>query len=108
MKQKQSQSHKGQKAWNKGKKATNEHRNAISRGLKGHKGCEYNKIHYSKGVVQYDLKGNEINRFYSQKEAVRKTGFDYASIHLCCEGKRKTAKGYIWKYSSEVEQWENH
>lgn len=94
---------KGRSGYTKGISLSEEHKQRISEGLKGHKGCEYNKVHYSKGVIQYDLQGNEIARFYSQKEAVRQTGVNVSSIHYCCEGKYKTAGGYIWKYAKENE-----
>lgn len=36
--------------------------------------------------------------YYSAREAGRQTGVDRASISKCCNGKRKTAGGYHWKY----------
>lgn len=33
-------------------------------------------------------------------EAVRATGFNAWSIKQCCEGKRKTAYGYMWQYAT--------
>lgn len=59
------------------------------------KGFESEK---NRKVNQYDLQGNFLNSYYS---------IDYAksiygkSSHIveCCQGKRKQAKGYIWKYA---------
>lgn len=51
-----------------------------------------------KGVIQYDLNGNELARFESLKEASKKTGVHDTSIAKVCTGERKTAKGYVWKY----------
>ena len=47
-------------------------------------------------VAQYDLNGNEIKIWNSCKEIKEK----YRNIHLweALNGRRKTAKGYIWKY----------
>jgi len=45
-------------------------------------------------------KNNEILHFYpSLMEAERSTGTHHQHIYLCCTGKRKTAGGFIWKYS---------
>lgn len=34
----------------------------------------------------------------------QKYGFNHGSIIACCRGKRKTHKGYHWRYANEVEQ----
>lgn len=51
-------------------------------------------------VVQMDLHGNIINTFAILNEAGRKTGISPAHICDVCNGKRNTAGGYIWKYST--------
>lgn len=54
----------------------------------------------SKWVIQLS-KNNEILHFYpSTKEAFRVTGISSNKICECCNGKRKTSGGYIWKYAS--------
>ena len=50
-------------------------------------------------VIQFDLQGNEIARFESVNEAFRQTNIRH--ISEVASGKRKTAGGYIWKYSIE-------
>lgn len=51
----------------------------------------------SKPVEQYLL--NElIKKYTSAAEASRITNIDSTSIRMCCNGKRKSAGGYIWKY----------
>lgn len=56
-------------------------------------------------INQYDLKGNYIKTFPSFASAIKELkGDNYskgAITHLkdVCEGKRKTAYGFIWKYS---------
>ena len=50
-----------------------------------------------RGVIQKDLNGNIIDRFSSRLEAERKTGFKNQDIARCCNGKRKTHKGFIWE-----------
>lgn len=48
-------------------------------------------------VLQYDLKGNFIKEYVSIKEA-KKENKKCSKISACCQGKRKTAGGYVWKY----------
>lgn len=53
----------------------------------------------SKQVNQYDLTGNFIRSFPSTKEIERQLGFANNNIGACCNGKRKTAYGFIWEYA---------
>lgn len=53
----------------------------------------------SKCIVQINKKtGKVIREFFGATEVERKTGIHHQSIWECCNGKRKTAGGYIWKY----------
>ena len=54
----------------------------------------------SKPVLQYDLNGNLIKEWKSVNECGR-NGFNQGDICKCCNGKRKTAKGFIWVYKNE-------
>ena len=54
----------------------------------------------SKPVLQYDLNGNLIKEWKSINECGR-NGFHQGDICKCCNGKRKTAKGFIWVYKNE-------
>lgn len=47
-------------------------------------------------VYQYDKKYNLINTFDSITDAVKETGIK--TIWNCCNGRNKTAGGFIWKY----------
>ena len=51
-----------------------------------------------KRVIQYDFDGNEIARYRGQNEAGRLTGISGANISQVCNGKRKQAGGFIWRY----------
>jgi hypothetical protein len=51
-------------------------------------------------IDQFDLNGNFIKTFESMNIAVNETGVDYASICLCCRGKRISAKGFVFKYNN--------
>jgi hypothetical protein len=57
--------------------------------------------HSSKEVLQYDINGTVINKYGSAHEAMRQTGIDNKHISGVARGERKTAGGFIWKYSNE-------
>lgn len=58
----------------------------------------------AKPIIQYDKNGNIIKEWISFYEAARYINVEgnYKStiknIHACCNNKRKTAYGFIWKY----------
>ena len=54
----------------------------------------------SKPVIQYGLDFVEIQRFDSTKQAARETGVGSGNISKCCNGRTKTAGGYIWTFAS--------
>lgn len=47
-------------------------------------------------VIQYNLQGNFIKEYENACVATRETGIGH--LRECCDGKRKTAGGYIFKY----------
>ena len=53
----------------------------------------------SKPVSQFTLKNEFIKTYSSATEAEKETGTHYGNISMCCNGKRKTAGGYIWKFA---------
>lgn len=55
-------------------------------------------------VNQYTLDGQFIRRFGSIVEAANSLGL-YNGSHISdvCRGKRKQCKGYIWKYTTDVD-----
>ena len=85
----------------KGKKHSEETRNKIS---KSHKGKIFSEEHKrkiseanSKQVAQYTLDG-ELNKVWNSVMEAERNGFNQGHISECCQGKRKTHKGFIWKY----------
>lgn len=50
-----------------------------------------------KKIDQYSLDGKFIKTWNSGIE-LSKCGFHHGNICNCCNGQRKTYKGYIWKY----------
>jgi hypothetical protein len=64
-------------------------------GMKGKFG-KYNPN--SKPVAMLDINGNILKMFANSLIAFQQHGIDRGSICKCCNGKRKTAGGYKWKY----------
>ncbi len=56
-----------------------------------------------KPVVQYTTGGVFLAEYPSTMEAERVTGISQANICSVCQGKRKTAGGYLWLYDGEEE-----
>lgn len=52
-----------------------------------------------KKISQYDKNNKLLMEFNSIKEASEKTHINASNIGQVCSGKRKTAGGFIWKYS---------
>lgn len=50
-----------------------------------------------KTLLQMNLNGEQIKEWYSLNSAGR-SGFSASKISNCCNGLRKTHKGFIWKY----------
>ncbi|MBQ4122873.1 GIY-YIG nuclease family protein [bacterium] len=56
-----------------------------------------------KRVIQYDKNNNLIKVWNSIKQVEDELKIHHSAISMCCQGKRKTAGGYIWKYAKEKE-----
>lgn len=54
----------------------------------------------SKKVYQYTLDGELVNIWKSTQECGR-NGYNHRTISECCLGKRKTHKGFIWRYEED-------
>lgn len=52
----------------------------------------------SKPTYQYTLDGELIAEYPSTAEVQRQLGYNQGSISKCCNGKLKTAYGYVWTY----------
>lgn len=59
---------------------------------------EFKKYRTKRKVCQYDLNCNFIREFENAAEAGRSLGKDNCAIVECCNGKRKSAYKFIWKY----------
>ena len=111
---KMSETHKGEKNHNYGKHLSEEQKKKMSEKAKGrkvteetrkklsenHKGKYNTKC--SKPILQINRYTNEvIAEFPSIIQVERDFGYDKGAISKCCNGKRKSAYGFIWKYKEE-------
>lgn len=55
------------------------------------------KCPFAKCILQIK-NGNIVGEFWGCLEAFRKTGVNFRHINECCNGKLKTAGGFVWKY----------
>ena len=55
-------------------------------------------------LVEYDKNGILLNTFETAREAAKFLGEIQLNSHInsCCNNKRKTCKGFIWKYKEET------
>lgn len=60
--------------------------------------------HTRRAVDQYDLNGNFIKSFDTIQDASNYTGIKRNSISACCTGRTKTGRGFIWKYSKNLDK----
>lgn len=57
----------------------------------------------SKAVLQIGPNGKVVKLWRSGVEASKSLNIDLSTLYNCCNGKRKTAGGYKWKYVEEGE-----
>ena len=60
---------------------------------------EEHKNKLSKPILQYSKDGEFIKEWIGANEVERVLGIAQSSITKCCQGKRKSAGGFVWKYS---------
>jgi group I intron endonuclease len=81
-----------------GKVRSKEHCESIRKSKLGFIVSDETKAKKSKPVLQYDLQGNFIAKYFGIKEAARKVGMSDSLIGDVCRGKCKQGRGFIWKY----------
>lgn len=54
-----------------------------------------------KPVVQYDNIGNYIATYKSARIAEKETGISFKLISSVCNGKKRIAHGYIWRFEGD-------
>ena len=55
----------------------------------------------SKQVKQLTIDGKLVKIWNSNRDIEKELGYYHSTISYCCNGKQKTAYGYIWKYEGE-------
>lgn len=58
-----------------------------------------NLVKTAKKVIQYDLFGNELNKYDSILKACYATQTPAANISACCNKKRKQANDFLWSFA---------
>lgn len=58
----------------------------------------------SKKVCQLDNEGHVISIYSSAREANSATGISFSNISSCCNGKRKKAGGFGWKFFEDKDE----
>ena len=58
----------------------------------------------AKRIAQYSLSDEFICLFTNMTEAELQTGIHHSNISNCCNGKRKSAGGFIWRYYEDAEE----
>ena len=66
------------------------HKKAIGEAMKGVN---------AKKILQFTKSGEFIKEWPSLNEAERELGIAHSSISGCCNGKLKSAGGYVWRYA---------
>lgn len=64
-----------------------------------YKDVKEGRTHLTIPVFQYNLEGEFIKRYFSFSYASRKTGSCRENISACCNGRRKSTNGYVWRYT---------
>ena len=57
----------------------------------------------NKPILQFDLNGNFIKEYESITQASKELNIKLDYISSCCLGRRKTSKGYIFKFKNDKE-----
>ena len=52
----------------------------------------------SKSVLQYTKSGEFVKEWKSGMDVQRNTNYSRCDISLCCNGKLKSANGFVWKF----------
>lgn len=94
----------------KGRKMTEKQRKNISNALKGKPKSEEARKKMSEAakkrcrkcrkVLQYTLNGEFAKEWVSAMEIQRVLGFSQGNIYNCCNGKQKSAYGFVWRYAN--------
>lgn len=94
-----SKARKGKPMSHKGKQFSQEHKEKIKATREFLKSRQNTWTNLP--VIQYDLEGNFLQEYTSQKDATISVNAKGDGVGMCCRGKQKTAYGYIWKFKNK-------
>ena len=98
-----SESVKGERNPNYGKRFSDDHKRKIAESNRGKKRtietCANIGKSKEKPVIQMTLKGSVIAKFDSGKQAALITGIQSSHISKVCKHQRSTAGGFVWVYA---------
>ena len=83
----------------KGVPLSEDHKKALREAHKGHSVSEEHRAKLSKKILQFTKSGEFIKEWPSLREASRQLKINCGHIWSCCNGKYKSAGGYVWKYA---------
>uniref|UniRef100_A0A6C0J8P4 HNH nuclease domain-containing protein n=1 Tax=viral metagenome TaxID=1070528 RepID=A0A6C0J8P4_9ZZZZ len=64
--------------------------------------CDWSKYNTAEFIIkQIDPNTKIIKEFKTFEEISKETGLSEEDINLCCQGKYRTLKGFIWQYANE-------
>ena len=98
---------------NKGKHLSEEHKRKLSEANKGKHLSDESKRKMRESltngklsipIVQIDPTTNKLVNVYPSSNEAGRQGFRQGHISACCNGKRKTHKGYKWMYLEDYEK----
>ena len=93
-----SESLKGEKNPHKGKTISDDNKQKMA---EGRRNSEKRKQMFNTKVIQYDKDMNIIKIWDSISQVNKELKIDISCISKVCQGKRKTAGGYIWRYADK-------
>lgn len=91
----------------KGRLISVEHRQNLSKALKGKKRSgeaikNISAAQFKRPVIQLSMDGHIIHVFESLRQAHIQTGANHGNIWRCCNGQLPTTGGFAWKYASDT------
>ena len=75
------------------------HKKALSEAHKDHSVSEEHRAKLSKKILQFTKSGEFIREWPSMRETSRQLKINCGHICSCCNGKYKSAGGYVWEYA---------
>lgn len=56
---------------------------------------------YNRPIIQLTMENEQVKVWSSVREAGREMKVSHSNIIACCNGRQKSCRGFIWRYSNE-------